>query len=330
LAALGGSSGASLGLLHLRYAWSGTNQYFFLEWNLFLAAIPFVLALAIEFAAAHRLRALLAPLIAVWLVFLPNAPYIVTDFVHLGTGAPIPLWFDAILFSSFAATGLGFGLASIALLRRLGSRYRHPVTVWVAVALVLTASSFGIFLGRFEAFNSWDLLVRPIAVIHQAISVGDLGQASRFTVAFTLFLLVTYLAFERLLTANRRHGLAVRRAGDTARLESVGARASDVVPQRADVGRRSSKKTTLFTRTRHALNAATDRSTWHVADQVHSGEVSRREHNCAGGDDQFGRRKRSQPAFDAGGARCTLRGGTGCDPSEDDLGLAGGAPSGRR
>lgn len=88
-------------LLALR-AWRADNAtYFFLVWNLFLAAIPFGAALLFERARGFFTRTIT---LLVWLLFLPNAPYIVTDFIHLRARPPVPLWFDILLLLSAAGT----------------------------------------------------------------------------------------------------------------------------------------------------------------------------------------------------------------------------------
>ena len=105
---------AAVGLIAVRLDRVGEPAFFFLTWNLFLAWIPYVLAICV--AAVHGRggpRPLLWVLGAAWLLFLPNAPYILTDFIHLGRIGGAPLWFDAALIGTFAAAGLALGLASL-------------------------------------------------------------------------------------------------------------------------------------------------------------------------------------------------------------------------
>ena len=204
LGLLAAASAACLGLLVANMLYGGNTTYAFLAWNLFLAAVPLGLALAIEKAVALELRALVPVLAVLWVLFLPNSPYIVTDFVHVGTDAPVPVWFDLVLFSAFAATGLLLGLTSIHLLRRIARQRVGPVASRVTIVAVFAASSFGIFLGRFEQLNSWDLLARPLTVARTAFLQGSLAREAAFTLAFTCFLLVAYAAFESLLALGAR------------------------------------------------------------------------------------------------------------------------------
>jgi uncharacterized membrane protein len=102
-----------------------------------------------------------------WLLFLPNAPYIVTDFVHLHERPPAPLWFDIALMVSFACAGLLLCFASLAdvqdvVVRRFGAAWG-----WSTVVLALMLSGLGVYLGRFLRWNSWDTLVRPHELMAQ-------------------------------------------------------------------------------------------------------------------------------------------------------------------
>lgn len=146
-------------LLVLR-AWRAQNTvYFFLVWNLFLAAIPFAAALLFERAKGFFTQ--LATL-AVWLLFLPNAPYILTDFIHLSPRPPVPLWYDVLLLLSAAGTGLLLGYGSVMIVQRVIERRRGARTGWLVAAVALFLSAFGIYLGRFVRFNSWEVVTDPM------------------------------------------------------------------------------------------------------------------------------------------------------------------------
>ena len=150
-------------LLVTRVVWSGSSYYTFLGWNTFLAVIPAVVAPL--FAAAMvggSSRAAQAGAFAVWLVFLPNAPYLVSDFVHLTERPPVPLWYDIALLLSFAGTGMLLGYCSLGDVQA-GVAHRHgAVAGWATVVIALLLSGFGIYLGRFLRWNSWDVLTHPV------------------------------------------------------------------------------------------------------------------------------------------------------------------------
>jgi uncharacterized membrane protein len=155
-----------LGALLARWVYGEAGAYDFLPWNLFLAWIPLAAAVAVHDAARRGTRlSRLLPLAAVWLLFLPNAPYLLTDFVHLGSRDDAPLWFDIVLFGSFAWTGMLLGFLSIFVMQGVVRRAYGWIWSWVLVGTSLAASSFGIYLGRSLRWNSWDFVIRPGALL---------------------------------------------------------------------------------------------------------------------------------------------------------------------
>ncbi len=192
------ASAGCLLLLGGQVLYSGSGMYLFLGWNLLLATVPFLLALTIEAAVRHELPAPVPLLFVLWVLFLPNAPYLVTDFVHLGTDPSVPIWYDALLFSAFATVGLVLGLMSIRILMRTARHRIGPTAAWAATVAISAASSLGIFLGRFEQLNSWDMLVRPVTVARVALVTGPLAHEAAFTLGFTVFLITAYKALELL------------------------------------------------------------------------------------------------------------------------------------
>jgi uncharacterized membrane protein len=160
------ASALCIGALLARWAYGEAGAYDFLPWNLFLAWVPVVAAVAVydgERRGTSLIR--LLPIAALWLLFLPNAPYLLTDFIHLGSRDDAPLWFDIVLFGSFAWTGMLLGFLSIFVMQGVIRRRFGPVWGWVLVGGSLAASSFGIYLGRSLRWNSWDFLVRPGALL---------------------------------------------------------------------------------------------------------------------------------------------------------------------
>ena len=96
---------------------TGDSFYQFLVWNLFLAWVPLICAAA-AFARARRgIDAVVIALLLLWLLFFPNAPYMLTDFIHVGESPSVPLWYDALMLSSFAWTALLLGFASLYLVQ---------------------------------------------------------------------------------------------------------------------------------------------------------------------------------------------------------------------
>ena len=188
-----------VGLEWARVEYTGHRTYLFLIWNLFLAWIPLAVALLIE-----RVRGrggglvILAPLAAIWLLFFPNAPYIVTDFVHLRPRASAPLWFDVLLIASFAWTGLLLGFVSLNRVQRLVTSEAGALAGWLLAAGVLTLASFGIYIGRFEVRNSWDVIVQPVHLArdtwHELTSPAIYPRALGVTACYAIFLILAYAA----------------------------------------------------------------------------------------------------------------------------------------
>lgn len=159
-----------LALLTVWIHWSGRTSFYFLSWNLALATIPLMFALAA--LALSRMRWTMASLLLLlpWLLFLPNAPYILTDLLHLKARAPIPLWYDLIMLLSFALTGLLLGYLSMVCVERvLHPLFKRPA-IMAFHGAVLFLCGFGIYLGRFLRWNSWDIATRPKSLLHE---LGD-------------------------------------------------------------------------------------------------------------------------------------------------------------
>jgi uncharacterized membrane protein len=173
---------------------TGDAYYRFLVWNLILAWVPLVFALAAYSRARRRIDVVVALLLVVWLLFFPNAPYLLTDFVHLGEG-PAPLWYDALMLSAFAWTGLLLGFGSLYLVQLILQRVVGPALAWLGVVGVLALASAGVYVGRFIRFNSWDALLHPLSVadvIQDQLTAVPVRMAAAL-LGLTAFLLVGYL-----------------------------------------------------------------------------------------------------------------------------------------
>ncbi len=156
----------SLAILAVRMVYTGSTVYVFLVWNLFLAALPLCLStLVLSVRSLRRSRLRFAGVLGLWLLFFPNAPYIVTDLIHLNRQSMAPIWFDLILIASFSWSGLLMGFVSLSDLQDvLRRRFGKLASIGFALA-TLTSAAFGIYLGRFLRWNSWDLLTRPTSLL---------------------------------------------------------------------------------------------------------------------------------------------------------------------
>ena len=193
------STGLAGFLLIGRVYLSGRLTFHFLIWNLFLAWIPYASSFWATYLYRHQRRyrgVLLIPAL-IWLVFFPNAPYIVTDLLHLAPRHPVPLWYDLSLLSVFAWTGLFLAVFSLRSMQVLLAPVSGVGLSWLFVFGVAGLSGFGVYLGRFLRWNSWDLLFHPLAILtdvgvrllNPGLYLHDLG----FSFIFAAFLLICYL-----------------------------------------------------------------------------------------------------------------------------------------
>ncbi len=172
-----------------------------LIWNLFLAWIPYIfsmLAATLHRSFPRRWWLLIAPA-GIWLLFFPNAPYIVTDFFHLSTNYNVPMWYDILMLTSFSWTGIFLTIASLRTMQGLVKFYLGGFLSWVFVIFSLGLGGLGIYLGRFERWNSWDMLSHPQKILKDIlVPFANPLNSLRFfgfTILFTAFLVVCYLMF---------------------------------------------------------------------------------------------------------------------------------------
>jgi uncharacterized membrane protein len=206
-AALAFASLLSVALVAVRFAYAREPVHGGLIWNLFLAWIPFGLAIVVydRHRAGARPLALL-PLACLWLLFLPNAPYIVTDFKHLDpAGAAVPLWFDVLVIAAPAWTGMLLGFFSLYLVQAVVRGIAGETAGWALAVGALGLSSFGIYLGRVLRWNSWDLFANPRALGHDVwarladpLSYPHTVAMTALLTAFLTAMYLTVYAFTRL------------------------------------------------------------------------------------------------------------------------------------
>ncbi len=177
------SSVLSVTFFAMRVLYADNATYFFLNWNLFLAWIPLLAAVAAWAlqAGADRPRLRVTPLLALWLLFFPNAPYILTDLIHLAPRDNVPLWYDMLLLLSYVWNGLILGFISLWIVQGLLQRWFGVAAGWAGAAAAIVLAAFGIYLGRFLRWNSWDVLTQPDDMLHfllnAAANPADHGKA---------------------------------------------------------------------------------------------------------------------------------------------------------
>jgi uncharacterized membrane protein len=198
LSLMAGASLICLVIVGARITVSDSGRYSNLVWNLFLAWIPFVLAYgAYILSWSRRWLYIVIPVTAfLWLIFFPNAPYILTDLQHLARqSADTPLWYDVIMLVWFSWTGLLLGIVSLYFMHEIVQRTFGRAAGWSFVFVVSVLGSFGVYLGRFVRFNSWDLLQAPgeIAISILGLVIDPTLRMVAFTTLFAVFYLFVYL-----------------------------------------------------------------------------------------------------------------------------------------
>jgi len=177
--------------------WFRSPTFVFLLWNLFLAWIPYLAALKVE--QLNRLgggRFFLLLGLCIWLAFLPNAPYLITDFVHFRHLPPVPFWYDLVLFFAAACTGLMLGLLSLYEVHLVLNRWFSKTFAGLLILTAIGLSGFGVWLGRFQRWNSWDIVTRPDALLRDLLETlttrHELVHAAGISTLLSGVLLVGY------------------------------------------------------------------------------------------------------------------------------------------
>lgn len=161
------ASGISIGYFLVRVVVGHSWWYAFLLWNLFLAWLPLVFAWGLQSSLKKYRWLSWQPLLfaVLWLGFLPNSFYIVSDLVHLHSTGEVSLLYDCVMVFSFIFTGMVLGFTSLFIVQKQlhdKLRLRHTHTI---MGVVLLACSFAIYLGRDFRLNSWDVLTNPAGLL---------------------------------------------------------------------------------------------------------------------------------------------------------------------
>ena len=180
-------------------------------WNLYLAAIPAVVALLLFRRPAPTGVAWFAGF-AVWIAFLPNAPYVLTDVVHLRedlfTSPSRPHTYMVLAtYAVFFAAGLVSYVLSLDLFRKFLQRVIPRRFVLPALIFVHGLSVVAMYLGRFMRLNSWDVVTAPRAVLDSVLRVPRPSSLAVFVAMFVVVgfgTFATYAVGEKLVTRLRR------------------------------------------------------------------------------------------------------------------------------
>ena len=168
----------------------------YLLWNLFLAWVPlfFILVgrrfslMSTEMTKIRKI--IIYSCLGFWLLFFPNSPYIITDLIHLTDYESPILWFDAVSFFIVALAGLATGLYSLFVAHQIVYRLTGNILAWVIMFTSIILSGFGLYLGRFVRFNSWDLFTNPVYLFRKAFQELQNPLAMQTTLVFSLVVIV--------------------------------------------------------------------------------------------------------------------------------------------
>jgi uncharacterized membrane protein len=189
-------------MIAVRIERTGSGYYGFLLWNLFLAGVPLFLSTVMR--AANNLgtrRIFQLGLFALWLLFLPNSPYILTDILHLTRASHAPAWYDLALLLSCSGTGLLLGYLSLIDVQEIVARRFTPAIAWMIALTSLVLSGFGIYLGRFLRWNSWDVFNPGLLgqIVDGLIHASGHTRTFSVTFIFGMILALGYVSVRVLL-----------------------------------------------------------------------------------------------------------------------------------
>lgn len=172
----------------------GTTNLLYLIWNLVLAWIPYLISLF--FIKKDTPKKYFIPLFILWFLFFPNAPYLVTDVLHIVASSPSLLWYDSLLFFFFGWIGLFLGMLSLFNVHQyLRARLSYFLSE-IIIFIICFISSFGMYLGRFQRWNSWDMFIHPVVLMKHLFNISanftHTGIPLLFVIIFTIFMYSIY------------------------------------------------------------------------------------------------------------------------------------------
>ena len=185
----------------VRVIYTQNLSYLFMIWNLFLAWIPYWLSNS-KFRETKSINLISLLFIGTWLLFLPNAPYLLTDLVHFKAMSKTK-WLDLIVLSSYALCGVLLFYLSLKQFKSCFLQNKSKTTQQLINLLILLLSAYGIYLGRELRFNSWDVISNPIGLINSVFSsvfnVNKILHTGALTFIFAVFLYISVIVFDYLL-----------------------------------------------------------------------------------------------------------------------------------
>lgn len=143
------------------------------------------------------------PFVALWLLFFPNAPYIITDLIHVRPDRHFGYWYDLLIVISCVWNALVMGFISMYDIQEVITEKVGKITAWLVIIASTFLAAFGIYLGRVLRWNSWDIFFDTKSLM---LDIGTRianplqhGFTFGITLFYGLFLLMVYLFFRQLM-----------------------------------------------------------------------------------------------------------------------------------
>ena len=202
-------------LLAARMVVTYSLGYIFLPWNLFLAFVPYCISCwMMKNTSIIQNKMKLIITLAVWLLFIPNSFYIITDLFHFTHVRSAPKWFDLLLIFSFAWNGILFGIISLRRVEIILSLLMGKEFSLFIIFIVMWLNAFGIYIGRYLRYNSWDIISDPISLFGEIISMvfhpfnymWEWGMVSCYSIFMTLlYVTLKKMSESFIMERNRNH-----------------------------------------------------------------------------------------------------------------------------
>jgi uncharacterized membrane protein len=158
------SIGFTFMLLAVRVYKTDSITYIFYAPNLLLASLPLLFSELLMMQSKMNLKTWC--ILAMWLLFFPNAPYVVTDLFHYRQRPPAPMWFDLLIVASAAWNGLLLGIISLMQVEQFLTQHLKAKWVRLLTLMSLALCSYGVYIGRFLRFNSWNVVTHPTKLLY--------------------------------------------------------------------------------------------------------------------------------------------------------------------
>ena len=196
----------SIALVMARIAYTGKLTFIWMIWNLFLAWAPYRISSWLQRQSSVKAsKWKFAAVSIVWLLFIPNAFYILTDLFHLGVFHNVPNWFDLTLIISFAWNGLLLGILSVRQMEKIMQPHLRGMHELLFIYPIMWLNALGVYMGRYPRFNSWDIVTNPFGIaayiFRLFIHPIQWKYAWGMVACFSVFMTLVYLTIKRLSKA---------------------------------------------------------------------------------------------------------------------------------